>query len=92
MITKKAHWLKIRIVAEGKRIWIPSLPLWVIKAGTGIALTVLKKKERDQGDKTSVISAGEMRMIINELASYGKFVLVDVEVKADNTRVFIELK
>lgn len=92
MLTKKAHWLKIRIVAEGKRIWIPSLPLWVIKAGTGIALGALKKKEKDQEGKAAVVSAREMRMIINELASYGKFVLVDVEVKADNTRVFIELK
>lgn len=92
MVTQKARWLKVRIVAEGKRIWIPSLPLWLIRAGIRIALAVVNRSGEGHEKRTVVISVKEARMILNELASYGKFVLADIEAKDDNTRIYIELK
>jgi hypothetical protein len=92
MITKKARKLKIKILAEGKRIWLPSLPIWLIKAAMRIILAVVKVKEAGSDKKTAVISVKDARMIIDELASYGRFVLVDVDIKDDKTRIFIELK
>lgn len=94
---KKATKLKILIVAEDKKISIPSIPFWfinlLINLGFGILSIALKYIQDIDEDTKKIIKSidkKDIKEIIKELKKCGPTDLVKVE-EGDGTKVKISI-
>jgi hypothetical protein len=92
MSTQKARKMKIRIVAEGKRIWIPPIYFWFLRFLWAAGGRFILRAALKEGKNSAVLKELDVPAVLNELARCGPFVLVDVEVVEDKTKVFIEIQ
>ena len=89
MKNKKARKIKIRIIAEGRKIWIPSIPFWLIRMGWRTARPFIRKAGMEPS--VAAIAGLDISEILKELSGYGRFILADIDVADDKTKVFIEI-
>jgi hypothetical protein len=88
MSAKRARKIKIRIVANGKKIWMPGIPFWLIRSSWRIAKIFIGRSDPDN----RIIRELNIKDILHELSLCGRSILADIDVKNDNTKVFIELR
>ncbi len=88
MSASKTRKIRIKIVTEGKRIWIPGMPFWFIRFAWRIVRPFIKKS----GDTHDFLMDLNISEIFKEISNYGPFILADIDVQEDNTKVFIEIR
>lgn len=88
MVGKRTRKIKIRIVANGKRIWIPGMPFWFIK----FAWRIFKLFVKESDELHDFVKKLDISEIIKEISNHGPFILADIDVQKDNTKVFIETR
>jgi len=91
MSTKKARRMKIRITTEGKRIWIPPIYFWFLRFLWAVGGKFIIRAAMKEGENSEFVKELDIPAVLDELARCGPFVLVDVEVVEDKTKVFIEI-
>lgn len=80
--------LKIRIHTDGKRIWLPSIPLVLANLILPIALKIAKK--HSDNEHITQVNYTDIKLLIRELKRHGPFTLVDVD-SSDGTKVSIKI-
>lgn len=85
---KRAKCLKVYINSNGKKIWIPPIPLIIVSGLVKIGLKFVNKKSKNN----IPIDKKDIGIILKELRKLPPFVIVEVEDKTTNSIVKIQTK
>lgn len=82
---KHANWLRVYVKTDGKKIWLPPIPLIIINGLVRLVLRFVNIEDIP-------INKKDINVILKELRKLPPFVIVEVEDKKSNTIVKIETK